>query len=79
LEETEMYIVIGITGNTGGTAARTLLANGQKVRGVVRNAAKAAEWRARGAEIVPADLQTKNKWRVIDGSEGVYIMLPTYL
>jgi hypothetical protein len=51
-EETEMYTVIGITGKTGGTAARKLLANGQKVWGVVRNAASAAEWRTRGAEIV---------------------------
>jgi uncharacterized protein YbjT (DUF2867 family) len=74
-----MYTVIGITGNTGGTVARTLLANGQKVRGVVRNAAKAAEWRTRGAVIVAADLSDKQQMaRAFDGSEGVYIMLPTY-
>jgi NAD(P)H dehydrogenase (quinone) len=74
-----MYTVIGITGNTGGKVARTLLANGQKVRGVVRNAAKAAEWRTRGAVIVAADLSDKQQMaRAFDGSEGVYIMLPTY-
>jgi NAD(P)H dehydrogenase (quinone) len=74
-----MYTVIGITGKTGGTAARKLLANGQKVRGVIRNAANAAEWRARGAEIVVAKLSDKEQMaRAFEGSEGVYIMLPAY-
>jgi NAD(P)H dehydrogenase (quinone) len=74
-----MYTVIGITGKTGGTAARTLLAKGLKVRGIVRNAAKAAEWHARGAEIVAAELSDKEQMaRAFEGSEGVYIMLPTY-
>jgi NAD(P)H dehydrogenase (quinone) len=78
-EEAEMYTVIGITGNTGGTAAKALLANGQKVRGVVRNASKAVEWRERGAEIVAAELSDEDQMaRAFDGSEGVYIMLPTY-
>ncbi|QMV19730.1 NAD(P)H-binding protein [Granulicella sp. 5B5] len=74
-----MYTVIGITGKTGGTAARALLANGQKVRGIVRNVAKAIEWRERGAEIVAAELSDKKQMaRALEGSEGVYIMLPTY-
>jgi NAD(P)H dehydrogenase (quinone) len=75
----DMYTVIGITGKTGGTAAKALLAHGQKVRGVVRNAAKAVEWRERGAEIVVAELSDKEQMaRAFEGSEGVYIMLPTY-
>ncbi len=74
-----MYTVIGITGKTGGTAAKALLAHGQKVRGVVRNVAKAAEWRERGAEIVAAELSDRDQMaRAFEGSEGVYIMLPTY-
>jgi NAD(P)H dehydrogenase (quinone) len=74
-----VYTVIGITGNTGGAVVKTLLAAGQKVRGVVRNAAKAAEWRVRGAEIVMAELSDKEGMaRAFQGSEGVYIMLPTY-
>jgi uncharacterized protein YbjT (DUF2867 family) len=74
-----MYTVLGITGNTGGTVAKTLLAVGQKVRGVVRDAAKAAEWRVRGAEIVVAELSDKEAMtRAFRESEGVYIMLPTY-
>jgi NAD(P)H dehydrogenase (quinone) len=74
-----MYTIIGITGKTGGTAAKALLANGQKVRGVVRNVAKAVEWRERGAEIVSAELSDRDQMaRAFEGSEGVYIMLPTY-
>ncbi len=74
-----MYTVIGITGKTGGTAAKALLAQGQKVRGVVRNVAKAVEWRELGAEIVAAELSDKEQMaRALEGSEGVYIMLPTY-
>jgi NAD(P)H dehydrogenase (quinone) len=75
----DMYTVIGITGKTGGTAAKALLAHGQKVRGVVRNVAKAVDWRERGAEIVVAELSDKEQMaRAFEGSEGVYIMLPTY-
>jgi NAD(P)H dehydrogenase (quinone) len=74
-----MYTVIGITGKTGGTAAKALLAHGHKVRGVVRNMAKAIEWRERGAEIVAAELSDKEQMALaLEGSEGVYIMLPTY-
>ena len=74
-----MYTVIGITGNTGGAVGKTLLAAGQKVRCIVRNAAKAAEWRVRGAEIVMAELSDKEGMaRAFQGSEGAYIMLPTY-
>jgi NAD(P)H dehydrogenase (quinone) len=74
-----MYTVIGITGKTGGTAAKALLAQGHKVRGVVRNVAKAVEWRERGAEIVVAELSDRDQMaRAFEESEGVYIMLPTY-
>jgi NAD(P)H dehydrogenase (quinone) len=74
-----MYTVIGITGKTGGTAAKALLAQGHKVRGVVRNVAKAVEWRERGVEIVAAELSDRDQMaRAFEGSEGVYVMLPTY-
>jgi len=66
-----MYTIIGITGKTGGTAAKTLLAQGQKVRGIVRNGAKAAEWRERGAEIVAAELSDKAQMaRALEGHQG---------
>jgi NAD(P)H dehydrogenase (quinone) len=43
-----MYAVMGITGNVGGSTARALLADGNKVRGIVRNRAKAVAWEAAG-------------------------------
>lgn len=51
-----MYSIIGITGQVGGALARTLLAQGKAVRALVRDTAKAAAWRARGVELVAADL-----------------------
>jgi NAD(P)H dehydrogenase (quinone) len=50
-----MYAVMGITGNVGGAVARTLLAKGEKVRGIVRNPEKAAEWQRAGAELFKAE------------------------
>ncbi len=74
-----MYTIIGITGKTGGTAAKALLASGRKVRGVVRNKAKAGEWQTRGVEVIVAELSDKEQMaRAFEDSEGVYIMLPTY-
>jgi NAD(P)H dehydrogenase (quinone) len=49
-----MYAVMGITGNVGGAVARTLLAKGEKVRGIVRNPEKATEWQKQGAELFKA-------------------------
>jgi nucleoside-diphosphate-sugar epimerase len=46
---------MGITGKVGGAVARTLLAKGEKVRGIVRNPEKAAEWQKQGAELFKAD------------------------
>jgi NAD(P)H dehydrogenase (quinone) len=78
-KEIGVYTVVGITGNTGRTVAKTLLAEGKEVRGVVRNESKAAEWVARGVEIVVAELWDERAIiRAFEGSEGVYIMLPTY-
>ena len=51
-----MYAVMGITGNVGGAVARTLLAKGEKVRGIVRNPEKAAEWQKQGVELFKAAL-----------------------
>ena len=48
-----MYAVTGITGQVGGAVARTLMAQGENVRAIARDASKAAPWveRQRGAWI----------------------------
>jgi len=42
-----MFLVMGITGKVGGATAEHLLAHGKKVRALVRNREKAANWAAK--------------------------------
>ena len=44
-----MYAITGVTGNVGGAVARALLAGGQSVRAIVRNADKGQVWRTEAA------------------------------
>ena len=72
-----MFAVMGITGQVGGAVARALLEQGRRVRGVVRDAAKAAEWKARGVEIAVAEYQDAGALTAaFRGAEGVFAMLP---
>ncbi|WP_027211983.1 NmrA family NAD(P)-binding protein [Burkholderia sp. WSM2232] len=52
-----MYAIMGVTGQVGGAAARALLAGGHKVRAVLRDETKAAQWRERGAEVAIASFE----------------------
>ncbi|HMG50166.1 MAG TPA: NmrA family NAD(P)-binding protein, partial [Inquilinus sp.] len=54
-----MYAITGITGKVGGALARSLLAAGQPVRAIVRDAAKAAAWAALGCELAVADMEDR--------------------
>jgi uncharacterized protein YbjT (DUF2867 family) len=72
-----MFAVTGITGQVGGALARALLAKGQPVRGVVRDAAKAAQWRERGCELAQADVDDAGAMaEAFRACEGVFVMLP---
>src|ERR1700722_7405810 len=72
-----MYAVMGITGNVGGAVARTLLAKGEKVRGIVRNPEKAAEWQKQGAELFQADYDDVDALTAaFTGVAGVFVMVP---
>jgi NAD(P)H dehydrogenase (quinone) len=72
-----MYAVMGITGNVGGAVARTLLAQGEKVRGIVRNLEKAAEWQKQGAELFKADYDDADALTAaFTGVAGVFVMVP---
>jgi uncharacterized protein YbjT (DUF2867 family) len=50
-----MFLVTGITGKVGGATANHLLAQGRKVRALVRNREKAAKWADQGVELVEGD------------------------
>jgi uncharacterized protein YbjT (DUF2867 family) len=72
-----MYIVAGVTGNTGSVVASELLAAGAPVRVIVRNESKGAPWKARGAEVVVAPLEDVEALaRALGGAQGAYLLLP---
>lgn len=72
-----MYVILGITGNTGRVAAESLLAAGKKIRVVARDRAKLAEWSARGAEVAVGDLlDTNSLAKAFEGATGAYVLIP---
>ncbi|MDB5827875.1 MAG: nucleoside-diphosphate sugar epimerase [Variovorax sp.] len=72
-----MFLVMGTTGQVGGATARHLLAQGKKVRALVRDRAKAASWAAQGVELVDGDWSdTDAIARALDGVDGAFVMLP---
>jgi uncharacterized protein YbjT (DUF2867 family) len=72
-----MFLVMGITGNVGGATARHLLAQGQKVRALVRNPEKAATWAGKGVELVHGDWNDSTAIAAaLEGVEGTFVMLP---
>jgi uncharacterized protein YbjT (DUF2867 family) len=72
-----MYAITGITGRVGGAVARALLAAGQPVRAVVRDAAKGAVWAERGCEVAVAAMDDAEALtRAFAGAEGVFVLPP---
>ncbi|WP_028208003.1 NmrA family NAD(P)-binding protein [Paraburkholderia nodosa] len=72
-----MYAITGITGKVGGALARALLASGQPVRAVVRDAARAASWQAQGCELATASMEDAAALTAaFSGAQGVFILLP---
>jgi len=70
-----MFAVMGITGNVGGAVASTLLQQGKKVRGIVRDESKAQAWKDKGVEFVTADYD-ENLSAAFADVEGVFAMIP---
>lgn len=72
-----MFLVMGITGKVGGATATHLLAQGKKVRALVRDRTKAASWIDQGVELVEGDWNdTASIKRALRGVDGVFVMLP---
>ena len=72
-----MYAITGITGQVGSAVAAALLAQGQQVRAVVRDPAKAEAWKARGCEIAIAEINdVAALTEAFRGVEGVFVLLP---
>ena len=72
-----MYVVLGASGNTGRVVANNLLAGGQKVRVVARNAAHLQALAAKGAETFVADAtDARALSQAFHGADSAYVMIP---
>lgn len=72
-----MFVVVGATGNTGSGVADTLLKHHQPVRIIVRSAEKGAAWKAKGADVVVASLESVPAMtKALEGATGLYLLVP---
>ena len=72
-----MYVVAGVTGHTGGAVAEALLAQGENVRVIVRDADKGEPWKRRGAEVAIARLGDAGEVaKALAGAKGAYLLVP---
>lgn len=72
-----MFVITGVTGNTGSVVADTLLSRGEPVRVVVRESAKGEAWKARGAEVAVATLEdTAALTKALRGARGAFLLVP---
>ncbi len=72
-----MYAITGATGNTGSIIADTLLAKGQKLRVIGRDAAKLERFVKKGAEAFVASLDDATALeRAFAGAKAVYALIP---
>jgi uncharacterized protein YbjT (DUF2867 family) len=76
-QEDSMYVVIGATGNTGRVVAEKLLAKGEKVRAVGRDAKRLEPLKQKGAETFLADVtDAVAVTKAFSGAKAVYAMVP---
>ncbi len=72
-----MYVILGAGGNTGRIVAANLLAGGQKVRVVGRNAAHLQPLMAKGAETFIADATNAGALtKAFQQADSAYVMIP---
>jgi uncharacterized protein YbjT (DUF2867 family) len=74
-----MYAITGITGKVGGALAQALLAQGQRVRAVVRDVKKGVEWAALGCSVAVAPLENAAALATaFRGATAVFILPPPF-
>lgn len=72
-----MIVITGATGNTGRVAAEALLAKGEKVRVVGRDASKLQTFVARGAEAATANMEdAASLTKALEGGTAAYVLIP---
>ena len=72
-----MYAIIGASGNTGNVIAQKLLAHGEKVRAIGRDATRLAGLVQKGAEAFVAGVtDVEALTQAFRGAKAVYLMIP---
>lgn len=72
-----MFAIAGASGRTGAATAEALLKQGQKVRVLVRDAAKGEVWQRRHAEVAVVDLFDEAALaQALKGMSGAFLLLP---
>jgi len=72
-----MYVITGATGNTGAVITERLLARGERVRVLGRDAGRLGRLVQKGADPVVADVTDSNVvTRAFIGAKAVYLMIP---
>ena len=72
-----MYVITGATGNTGSVVAERLLAAGEKVRVVGRDAKRLERFTQKGAEPFMADVTDAGALtKAFSGAKAVYALIP---
>ena len=72
-----MIAITGAAGNTGSVIAETLLARGERVHVIGRDAGRLARYASKGAEAFVTDLtDVEGLSRAFDSTSGVYAMIP---
>jgi uncharacterized protein YbjT (DUF2867 family) len=76
-EEEHMYVIMGATGNTGSVVAEKLLARGEKVRVIGRDAKRLEPFTQKGAEAFVADATNAGALtKAFSGAKAAYAMVP---
>lgn len=72
-----MYVIAGVSGQTGSVVALTLLAAGKPVRVIVRSEEKGREFKERGAEVAVLSLEDSEALAAaLRGATGAYLLIP---
>jgi uncharacterized protein YbjT (DUF2867 family) len=72
-----MFLVAGVSGNTGSKVANLLLEKGEQVRVLVRDEAKGAPWKAKGCEVIAGSLRDPEfVSRAFEGIASAYLLNP---
>jgi uncharacterized protein YbjT (DUF2867 family) len=72
-----VFVIAGVTGHVGSVAAEKLIAEKQKIKVIVRDATKSAQWSQKGAEVAVGALDDPQFLAgALRGSSGFFTLLP---